>query len=96
MMTVIIKNAARKFVIYNQSPESIGRLRKAFSLYSWSGLINAIICGTIDVSIAFDDFCAIVKWHLQQYIPTRTVLVRHKDLPTSHQLLRFYYVKETD
>ena len=37
------KNAARKFVIYNRSPESIGRLREAFSLYSWSGLINAIL-----------------------------------------------------
>jgi len=34
---------------------------------------------SIDVSTAFDDFCAIVKWHLEQYVPTRTDLVRHKD-----------------
>jgi len=62
-------------------------------VYSWSGLLNAIDCGTTDVSTAFDDFNTVVKWHLDKHIiPTKTVTIKEKDpsfiTPAVKRLLR--------
>jgi len=95
----IKQNTAGKIVIYNRSPDSIERLRKAFTSYSWSGLLNSVECGTIDVSTAFSDFYTIVKWHLEKFIPTKTVSVKAKDPSFCLSLLppsKHYCVKEID
>jgi len=44
------------------------------------------------VSTAFDDFNTVVKWHLDKYIPTKTVTIKDKEpsfiTPAVKRLLR--------
>ena len=73
------RNGARKILLYSRTPENTAQLCNALRSYSWSGLINSVDCRTIDVSTAFNDFYTIAKWHLDKYIPTRTVVIKEKD-----------------
>ena len=52
---------------------------EALHSYSWSGLSNAIDSKTIDVDTAFNDFYKIINWHVNRYIPRRTVTMKPRD-----------------
>ena len=66
-------------MIYDRSPSNIFSLFEALNSYPWSGLSNAIDSKTIDVDTAFNDFYKIINWHVNRYIPRRTVTMKSRD-----------------
>ena len=49
------------------------------TVYLWSGLINPLNYKTIDVNTAFKEFNDVLQWHVETYIPKRTVHIKQRD-----------------